>query len=43
MLHDAGYYKLTIYNITGQKIATLADEEFYAGTHNVVFNAHDLA
>jgi Secretion system C-terminal sorting domain len=34
---------LIIYNITGQHIATLFDENKYAGTYNVAFNGQNLS
>jgi hypothetical protein len=35
--------KLTVYNITGQKIATLVDERRPAGYHSIVWDASNLA
>jgi hypothetical protein len=35
--------KLTVYSITGQKIATLVDSPMAAGTHSVVFDGSNLA
>jgi|GEM_PF-2937694 len=37
-LTDAGYTTLNIYNIAGQKIATLVQNELPAGTHNISWN-----
>jgi SdrD B-like domain/Cohesin domain/Secretion system C-terminal sorting domain len=34
---------LIVYNITGQKVATLVDEELTVGTHEVTFNANNFA
>ena len=38
-LEDAGKVKLTVYNIKGQKVAELIDEEMEAGKHSLVWNA----
>jgi hypothetical protein len=35
--------KLTIYNILGQKVATLLNQELKAGAHTVDFNASRLS
>ncbi len=37
-----GRVRLDVYNITGQKVETLMDEEFTRGYHTVEFNAADL-
>lgn len=37
-LTEAGYTTLSIYNIAGQKIATLVQDELSAGTHNITWN-----
>ena len=37
-LTEAGYTTLNIYNIAGQKIATLVQNELSAGTHNITWN-----
>ena len=39
---EAGYVKLTIYNILAQEIKTLINESKEAGVHTVNFNASDL-
>lgn len=36
-----GYIKLDIFNVLGQKVATLADGIYQAGVHSVEFNAID--
>lgn len=38
-----GFYQLNIYNILGQKAATLVNKELSAGHHSVTFNAAGLA
>lgn len=40
---EAGYYKLNVYNILGQKVATLINKQLQAGHHSSVFNASGLA
>lgn len=40
-LADAGNATLDIYNIAGQKVATLADRHFTAGIHEVTWNGLD--
>ncbi|MBN2366002.1 MAG: T9SS C-terminal target domain-containing protein, partial [Calditrichaeota bacterium] len=35
--------KLTIYNITGERIATLVNERKSAGSHSITFDASNLA
>jgi len=42
-LGNASNIKLNIYNILGQKVATLLDAPMAAGTHTVNFNASHLA
>jgi hypothetical protein len=42
-LLKASNVRLTVYNLLGQKIATLADNRMEAGVHNVTFNAARLA
>lgn len=39
----ASNVKLTVYNVLGQKVATLVDERMNAGTYNVKFDARKLA
>ena len=41
-LPAAGNTSLVVFNTLGQQVATLADEWREAGTHQVVFKAHDL-
>jgi hypothetical protein len=40
-LKNAGVTELSIYNIKGQKVATLVDEVKTAGTHEVIWNGVD--
>lgn len=40
-LKDNGNVKITVYDITGKRIATLADEYKLSGNYYVVFNASD--
>jgi hypothetical protein len=40
---EAGHVSLRVYNITGQKIHTLADGHYPAGRHTRIFQADDLA
>ena len=42
-LKQSGKVKLDVYNLIGQKVAELINEELLAGFHNVNFNASDLA
>jgi hypothetical protein len=42
-LENPGKTTLTIYNILGQKVATLLSQELSAGTHEVNFNASNLS
>lgn len=42
-LAQAGKTSLTIYNILGQRVATLFDQEMVAGKHKVSFNAEKFA
>ena len=42
-LRHAGHVSLAIYNVLGQKVATLADRNFEAGSHSLTFNASSLA
>jgi hypothetical protein len=41
-LPQAGYVTLTVFNLLGEKVATLANENMSAGTHSVEFNGSDL-
>jgi hypothetical protein len=38
---QAGHVSLTVYNVTGQLVRTLVNEEMPAGTHSVVWNGFD--
>lgn len=40
-LNSAEWVTLTVYNILGQQIKRLIDEEYSAGQHNVVWNGED--
>ena len=40
---EAGRYVLKVYNILGQEVTTLVNEEMGAGIHKVTFNANNLA
>jgi len=42
-LPEAGLVKLEVYNITGQKVAVLADGYMNAGSHEVMWNASELS
>ncbi len=42
-LQKSGHANLTVYNIRGQKIATLADGVFGAGTHTVTLDASKMS
>jgi hypothetical protein len=35
--------RLTIYNLLGRKVQTLLDEYYRAGSHQITFDASDLA
>jgi len=39
---EQGYITLSVYDITGQKVATLVDSPMSAGSHSVIFNGSDL-
>jgi len=41
-LSEAAFVSLTVYNLLGQRVATLANEGFEAGTHSLVFDASSL-
>ncbi len=40
---ESGHVQLDVYNMTGQKVATLVNENVNAGTHTVTFDASALA
>ena len=40
---QSGFVKLDIYNLLGQKITTLINEEMSSGYHSVDFNAEDIS
>ena len=42
-LKEDGRFTLKIYNILGQVVTTLLDEEMIAGSHQVTFNAANFA
>ena len=42
-LAKSGHVRLTVYDVLGRRIATLVDENLPAGTHQVTFNASQLA
>ena len=42
-LKTPGQVRLSVYSITGQKIATLVDEMMDAGTHSARFDGSSLA
>jgi hypothetical protein len=42
-LSKPGRTTLTIYNVLGQRVATLLDKKMIKGTHQVTFDAHGLA
>lgn len=41
-LKAPGHAKLTVYNLMGQEVRTLIDQEMTPGSHTVLFNASDL-
>ena len=41
-LPEAGVVNLTVYDLLGQKVATLIDGNMSAGYHSAVFNANNL-
>ena len=42
-LPEAGYVKLEVYNLVGQRVAVLADGEFSSGSHTVTWDASRFA
>jgi len=42
-LPKAAHVQVVVYNIAGQRVATLTDKEYQAGRHQVRFDAHQLA
>ncbi len=42
-LPESGYISLDIYSINGQKVSELANGNFAAGSHSIVFDGSDLA
>ena len=38
-----GHVAIDVYNVSGQKVATLVDDEMDGGTHSVMFDGSDLA
>ena len=42
-LPESSELKLTVYNITGQEVAVLANEKFSEGYHQFTFNADNLS
>jgi len=42
-LRQSGHVNLAIYNVLGQKVATLVDRNLEAGNHTVTFNGSSLA
>jgi hypothetical protein len=42
-LSQPGRTTLTVFNVLGQKVATLLDQKMVKGTHQVTFDAHGLA
>ncbi|MBL0061747.1 MAG: T9SS type A sorting domain-containing protein [bacterium] len=43
ILNRAGNARLTVYDITGRAVTTLAEQSFTAGQHSIVWNAAGLA
>jgi hypothetical protein len=41
-LNEAGYVTLTIYNVLGQKLMAMVDENLTTGTYDVSFNARNF-
>ena len=42
-LSQTGLVKIEIFDVTGKKVATLADGQFAAGIHTLLFDAQALA
>lgn len=42
-LPGSEFVELSVYNVLGQKVATLLNQQMTAGTHTVAFNARNLA
>lgn len=42
VLPYAGHATLKVYNVVGQEVTALVNEELQAGTHSVVFDAQGL-
>jgi len=42
-LHESGHVLIDVYSINGQHVATLANQHFSSGTHNVAFDATGLS
>ena len=42
-LANNGFVNLTVFNITGEKVATLVNREYQTGNYTVEFNANNLA
>ena len=40
-LSEASDVRLDIYNILGERIITLCDQAFDAGSHSIIWDAHD--
>ena len=41
-LSEPGYTKLSVYNVTGNKVAVLVNENLKAGTYTIKFNGSNL-
>jgi len=41
-IKNPSHVKLVIYNITGQKVATLVDKHMSVGSHSVIFDGSDF-
>ncbi|NQV18780.1 MAG: T9SS type A sorting domain-containing protein [Armatimonadetes bacterium] len=40
-IHEASKIELSVYNIKGQKVKVIVNDEFEKGTHNIVWNGED--